>query len=1625
MQNLYKETGRFLAIIVLFLWWANAARAQAAGDYKSLQSGLWSSSSTWQRYDGATWVNSPPPPSAADGVITITGNLTVTSNSNVTADQIVIASGSTLSITGGAFTVANGSGTDLGGSGTLAISSGTLDGDGTITIANGGVCNWMYGINGGSGSMTITAGGNLNQSGTMFLADTKTLTNAGTWTWTGGTFYFYNSSPVANNTGTFNISTDADISNYFATTGTFNNLSTGIINKIGSPGDETSIYGIGGFTNDGTININSSRLRSYVNFTNTGTLNVAIGASINFTGNNSNFNTGSVVSGTGALVFDGSAATFSAGALSVANIYVASGTVNLTPSIARNSQQSLNISGGTCNTAATLTFNSGSTLNWSGGVFGGAGTVLLKAGSAFNNNGTSVYLADLKTINNYGTWTWSGGAFYFYTGTPTINNYGTFYINSDNDFVVYSSPKGTFNNKPGGVIEKIGSPGDDTYTNGVTSFTNAGTINVHSVRLRFYCDVTNTGILNIDNAANINFSGGTTALNSGTNLKGNGNAYFDGAGVTFAAGTCSIGNMYVTAGSLALEVNLSFNNGKSLSFTAGTLNGSGNINFNAGSAFYWSGGLAGGTGTSTIKSGANMYTAGGAMYLADTRTFDNYGTWTWTSGNIYYYNSAPVINNYGTFNINTDGDFSYNYSGTGSFINKPSGIINKIGALTDETTVNGISNFTNGGTININSGRLRFYNNLSDSGLINVASGAALNLTGATSTFYTGAQLLGNGSATFDGAMGNVNNGIFKIKVITITTNTINVNPDITFDSAAVLNLAGGTLTGASSLIFKKGSYFNWSAGTLGGSGVATIQNEAQWNINYSAVFFVDNRKINNYGTCTWTGSTIYYYNGSPQINNYGVFNISTDADFYTNYQNTGTFINKAGGVINKIGSPSDETSISGNAVFSNEGTINVNTGNLRLSVNAGNTANVNVAFGSRIIYGGGTATFDNGTNISGNGNLIFDGSIGVINAGTYSVKSFIINTNTVTNTPDLTFNDGQTLYIANGTLNANGNLNFNTGSSFTWSNGTLGGNGNMNLKTGSTFTTDGGVHYFTSTKTLTNSGTWNWTGGLLYFNNSAYTVKNAGVMNITTDNEIAGNNSASTTFINQYSGTINKTGSVNDDTQIYGFGSFSNVGKININSGGIYLGINGTHSGKYTIANGGKLSGSISMQYTGTPFTNNGSVTLSNLAFNGSSTQSLKGTGTINYLAINNAKGVSLKGPQTINNALSLQNGKLTLSNYNLFMAATASLSGGSSTAYVVTNGTGSLQRFIPNNATNVLFPVGTSSGYLPATIQFTAASTGDNVKVKVWDDLYAGYSAGKPVGDAVNTRVINHTWVMSESVAGGSNASVTLQWNGPDKSSGFNRTLCRFAEYTAGAWNLETAVAATGSNPYTITQAGLTSFTQFGVINQFVSNINSFATACIGGSVNVPYIAVGSFNGGNQFTAQLSNAAGSFGSPVNIGSQSSPNSGTISANIPSSAVAGTGYRIRVISSSPATTGPDNGSNITISTCAVNDNTIVEKARPQLPAVVPVDKLTLYPNPNTGTFMLDLQVKEMKSGNAIIAVYNMSGQLVYMERATVTDNILRKKITLPLSAAGTYMLTAKVGTRVFTERFIYQTNRQ
>ncbi len=75
--------------------------------------------------------------------------------------------------------------------------------------------------------------------------------------------------------------------------------------------------------------------------------------------------------------------------------------------------------------------------------------------------------------------------------------------------------------------------------------------------------------------------------------------------------------------------------------------------------------------------------------------------------------------------------------------------------------------------------------------------------------------------------------------------------------------------------------------------------------------------------------------------------------------------------------------------------------------------------------------------------------------------------------------------------------------------------------------------------------------------------------------------------------------------------------------------------------------------------------------------------------------------------------------------------------------------------------------------------------------------------------------------------------------------------------------------------------------------------------------------FPSANVYSVELSDAAGNFTNPIVIGTRTAVTAGTINCLISPGTIAGSGYRIRISSSSPSVSSSDNGSNITIAATA------------------------------------------------------------------------------------------------------------
>lgn len=92
------------------------------------------------------------------------------------------------------------------------------------------------------------------------------------------------------------------------------------------------------------------------------------------------------------------------------------------------------------------------------------------------------------------------------------------------------------------------------------------------------------------------------------------------------------------------------------------------------------------------------------------------------------------------------------------------------------------------------------------------------------------------------------------------------------------------------------------------------------------------------------------------------------------------------------------------------------------------------------------------------------------------------------------------------------------------------------------------------------------------------------------------------------------------------------------------------------------------------------------------------------------------------------------------------------------------------------------------------------------------------------------------------------------------------------------------------------------------------SVDTICNKGFFYIDYQATGTFNPGNVFYAEISDETGSFANAYPISYSTSAMSGSLGNFAPMNGLtAGTGYRVRIVSSNPAINGTDNGTDLTL----------------------------------------------------------------------------------------------------------------
>jgi autotransporter-associated beta strand protein len=484
-------------------------------------------------------------------------------------------------------------------------------------------------------------------------------------------------------------------------------------------------------------------------------------------------------------------------------------------------------------------------------------------------------------------------------------------------------------------------------------------------------------------------------------------------------------------------------------------------------------------------------------------------------------------------------------------------------------------------------------------------------------TFSPGSSLSGTGDLDIAGGTTTFEDGAsFDLTgTVRLTGGSLVLPPTL---ALAGMEITGGTVGPGS---FTVGGPMIWSGGTFVGNdpAVDAVNAHSGLIINTTASKGLTTRTFNhgdgaNPSSALWSGGIINF-------NSNGIFNNRLNSAFDTDFDGTMQVIFSAPGTFNNAGtfSKTGGTGTTNIGIgFNNSGTVNVDTGILRLDSGGSHSGDFQIAENATIRFGSGTHTFQSGAAFTGDG--LVEAQFGAFHAAAdMSIETgFLLTSSQVTGPGRITVTgpvsltggsfqgtDASTqffeafggLSIANSFVLTSRTFNHGDGtnpSTATWNSGAMsfGSGATFNNRAGATFETN-----FDGTMQILFSGPGN-------FNNAGAFSKTGG--NGTTTVGVAFNN---TGMVNVDSGTLSLNGGGTHS------GSFAVAAERTLRiGGGTHLLGTGTHlggEGRFLLADGvisgeGNITLGIPVTWTGGQFAGAGagvdSVTLTrNVAITGS----------------------------------------------------------------------------------------------------------------------------------------------------------------------------------------------------------------------------------------------------------------------------------------------------------------------------------------------------------------------------------------------------------------------------------------
>ncbi len=668
----------------------------------------------------------------------------------------------------------------------------------------------------------------------------------------------------------------------------------------------------------------------------------------------------------------------------------------------------------------------------------------------------------------------------------------------------------------------------------------------------------------------------------------------------------------------------------------------------------------------TIAAGKNFTNTNVTTFNQNGGTLANNGTFE-MSGDTFNFNGGTITGNNidlssSTLNITTANAGGFDFTGA-SFLSGDVGAAQTININpgSSNSSVTGLADFTNNGTINLNSDN-NFDVSLIRAGTITNSATGTIQFGGASDDPLTlrqlNADLVNNGAvilnqsarSTRAGAM-LTNNGTF-----TIAADKSFINTNLT-----TFNQNGGTLANNGTFEMS-GDTFNFNGGTITGNNIQL--SSSTLNIAHTAAAGFD---VVGASTISGNVAADQVINLSPgsssssltataDFTNHGTFNLDSDNAFDVSLIRAGTITNSATGTIQFGGTATGPATLRIlNADLVNNGTVTVNQDarSTRAGAILTNNGTFTVAADKSFINTNLTTFNQNGGTLANNGTFELVGDTFNYNGGSITGNSIEMDSSTlnIATTGAATFDiTGSSTYSGDLAMGQTINLTPGSSSSSLTASADFENNGTINLNSDNSFDVtliragtitngaDGTIQFGGSSDSIATLRSINAdliNNGSIEINQNARSIRGGAVLTNNASFTVAADKSFTNTNLttfNQDGGTLTNDGAFEMSGDTFNFNGGNITGNaIELSSSTLAIGAGSLGTGEFDVSGTSTLSGDIAAAQTvnlrpgsssssltsAADYTNNGTINLdSDNSFDVTLTRAgtITNTGNINF---------------------------------------------------------------------------------------------------------------------------------------------------------------------------------------------------------------------------------------------------------------------------------------------------------------------------------------------------------------------------------------------------------------------------